>query len=60
MKFATQQRRELRTAIAGALRTYGTIRGAARALGIPRATLHDRARAMGIKVRTVAQAARAR
>jgi transcriptional regulator with GAF, ATPase, and Fis domain len=50
-KFATQQRRDLRAAIAGALRKHRTIRAAAKALGLARSTLHDKAVSFGIKVR---------
>lgn len=49
--FAAKQRKELRAAIAKALREHGNVRDAAKALGMPRSTLHDRAVDYGIKMR---------
>lgn len=38
----------VRRAIAQALRKHRTVRAAAKAMGIPRATFHDRAVALGL------------
>lgn len=46
--FRCATRTIVRRAIVTALRKHGTIRAAAKALGIPRATFHDRAVALGV------------
>lgn len=50
MTLASRQQRERDQAIRRALKEQGTVRRAAKELGLPKSSLHDRAKELGLEI----------